>query len=569
MKINIVFAVNEEYANPCRVAIKSILENKNRDTILCIFVLHSDLSHETQANIRKMAQDDCEISMVDVKSMICENMYEKSYFTKEMYYRLIVSDILDIDKFIYLDADVVVLRDLQELYNIEFEDNYLIGVQDEKNGEHLETNHNVYINSGVMVVNAIKFRADGIWDKCRNYLQRNKDLHFPDQDTVNHICRDKIKCIDSRWNVLIRGFEYDGLKDAYIVHYCGEYKPWKNGAGVAFAYYYEYAHKIGIDTWKVPVENRKKSIKEKICNPYWCYIGKMPCKFHFMDKNRVLQKLVRGYRLITLPLRNPRAYSKNEIRFQYIEMTLTTKCTLKCKHCANLMEYYSNHEIYDFENIKKDLKKFLKSVDMVEKFGLIGGEPFLSPYIAEIVKILVASRKVICVLITTNGTIYPKEEVRKVLRHPKVKVVVSDYGEKSTKMDMWKKDNLINREILPTVDLWGDFGNVTKRQCEVQELKNQYICCGSICYTLLKGKIFRCPIAAHGYNLGKIPLIKGQYVEIKKENDPKVIRQKIKRLKETEYIEACRYCNKGTVNFKEVPAAEQIRGKENANCNFT
>ena len=67
-------------------------------------------------------------------------------------------------------------------------------------------------------------------------------------------------------------------------------------------------------------------------------------------------------------------------------MVLTEKCSLKCKECSNLMQYYSKPVDEDFEQLTNSLDTFMRTVDHVSEVRLIGGEPMLYKKIDLIIK---------------------------------------------------------------------------------------------------------------------------------------------------------------------------------------
>lgn len=62
----------------------------------------------------------------------------------------------------------------------------------------------------------------------------------------------------------------------------------------------------------------------------------------------------------------------------YVEIVLTTKCTLRCEHCCNLMQYFTPKAQYvgTLENIIESLEQLCSKVSSINRLRLIGGEPF-------------------------------------------------------------------------------------------------------------------------------------------------------------------------------------------------
>ena len=115
--------------------------------------------------------------------------------------------------------------------------------------------------------------------------------------------------------------------------------------------------------------------------------------------------------------------------FPYFEIVVTTRCSLRCKYCANLIQYY--REPYDLEPVvlKSSIAKLMRCCDYVAKVRLIGGEPFLYKDLAEILEFLMRYPQIGSIEIPTNGTVPIRDEqLLSILKQGRGHVYVSDYG---------------------------------------------------------------------------------------------------------------------------------------------
>lgn len=139
--------------------------------------------------------------------------------------------------------------------------------------------------------------------------------------------------------------------------------------------------------------------------------------------------------------------------FFYVEamhILLTTRCTLKCKDCVNLMDYYRPKDQYDidFEKIAKSFDRLMEHVDYVHEILPMGGEPFLYKRIDELLLLLASekyARKIGEFLIVTNGTIIPKKSTLEILgaHRDRFRIWVTDYKKLSPKK--WELFSLLNQ----------------------------------------------------------------------------------------------------------------------------
>lgn len=130
--MHIFFGVSDNYANYTGVAMTSILQNTSRK---CHFyILSNDLSDTSKAQFEKMKQKwNFEVDYVAVDKDRFKDFGESAapYISKDGLYRLLIPEVApDLKKAIYLDADLVVARDLALLWDTDLGDNYLAAVPD-------------------------------------------------------------------------------------------------------------------------------------------------------------------------------------------------------------------------------------------------------------------------------------------------------------------------------------------------------------------------------------------------------------------------------------------------------
>ena len=92
-------------------------------------------------------------------------------------------------------------------------------------------------------------------------------------------------------------------------------------------------------------------------------------------------------------------------------------------------------------------------------------------------------------------------------------------------------------------DDWIDCSNIKHHKRSSEELKEVFKqCCVKYIYTLLHGKLYRCPFIANAANLNAIPDNPANYVNLLTNSDN--IRQQIRRLvKVAKFFPACDFCD--------------------------
>ena len=93
---------------------------------------------------------------------------------------------------------------------------------------------------------------------------------------------------------------------------------------------------------------------------------------------------------------------KEVLKVNSIDLVLTEKCSLKCKDCANLMQYYAKPIDEDYEQLTSSLDQFMNTIDYVREIRIIGGEPLIYKKIDLIVKQLLTYKNFDKIYVYTN-----------------------------------------------------------------------------------------------------------------------------------------------------------------------
>lgn len=184
-------------------------------------------------------------------------------YPKTIYYRIFAAKFLPdtMDRVLYLDPDTVVINPLDELYNMEFNGNYYIACSHTKdllnqlNSLRLGVLENrPYINTGVMMMNLEKLRAEQSEEDVLEYISKKERIFFlPDQDIITALYGDKTIIVDEmKYNLsdrilalrnTIPGDDPIDLEwieeNTVIIHYCGRNKPWNKDYHGALDYFYK------------------------------------------------------------------------------------------------------------------------------------------------------------------------------------------------------------------------------------------------------------------------------------------------------------------------------------------
>lgn len=212
---------------------QSILEHT--DSRICFHILHDEtLSIDNKYKLEKVARSGSsiiEFHKIDENDFsVVKN--QMSRFTIGTMFRCSLPELLpNLNRIIYLDADLFVNRDIKELWDVDICEYCLAGVADEGVDIHnypkiLNKYPGIkkesYFNAGVLYMNLKKLREFGNLKKLVvDFLVENPEAGLPDQDALNVIFHNKVLYLDGSWNQFVFMHRKDNVEklDKAIFHY--------------------------------------------------------------------------------------------------------------------------------------------------------------------------------------------------------------------------------------------------------------------------------------------------------------------------------------------------------------
>lgn len=262
--VPIVLLCSNEYVPYLSVYLRSLLDHVNESKNYDLIVLQKSITDRNKSVLKAMCKDfpNVSIRFYNPKGRLNGASFyiaQKEY-CEEAYYRLFAPWYMaQYDKAIVMDCDILVRKDLAELFDIDLEGNYAAGVIDAVfqgmlNGwaapDTLEyalnememKNPRNYLNTGVMLFDFQKIR-ENFTEESLVKLSETKKLRCQEQDILNIILEGHVKFLSLKWNCYVRSgdFVIYGLKWApesvfeefnqavenpYIVHFVAYPKPW-------------------------------------------------------------------------------------------------------------------------------------------------------------------------------------------------------------------------------------------------------------------------------------------------------------------------------------------------------
>ena len=262
----VVFSADDNFAAVAGVAITALFQTVSPDVFCDVVILDNGISEENRAHL--LALGDASRSAVRIFDVIhiAADAPVHSLFTKSTYLRLFIPLLFRThEKVLYLDCDVLVRRDISELFETEFSGECIAASTDLGIAGQMLTRAPIrfkgrrttwpryakrhlgvegrevksLINAGVVLFNVPQCAADD-FKVMRNL---NRHIHFGyfhhDQCVATRLFRGRIKHLHLRWNFLTLNRELlplpDWLEREYceteadpaIVHFVTQIKPWR------------------------------------------------------------------------------------------------------------------------------------------------------------------------------------------------------------------------------------------------------------------------------------------------------------------------------------------------------
>ncbi len=261
-KKNILVNINKGYITHFLTMLNSLATN-NKNSQFDIYVLHSNLDENDKYYISTKINSNINLIYIIMDNSLFKGAPKVKRYPYEIYYRIFAPLMLpeSVERVLYLDSDLIVHNNIDELYNMAFDGNLFIactqirGFMQWFNRVRLGVNkHYYYMNTGVMVMNIKELRPLIEQEKIFKFIKSNGwRMYLYDQDVLFRFFGNRIKLIDPKiynlsdryitfYNMRNRKSKIDAgwvEKNNVIVHYLGRNKPWKDNYKGILAYYYK------------------------------------------------------------------------------------------------------------------------------------------------------------------------------------------------------------------------------------------------------------------------------------------------------------------------------------------
>lgn len=256
--VSVVLACDDKYLPYTSVLLESIKQNTSEEYLYDLVIMHRDISEIHQKQLSGIF--DCSNNVMLRFANVSQNfecykdVYISRHLTVETYYRFLILDVfIGYNRVLYLDCDMVVDKNIANLYFLDLEEKSIGAVRDfdfaaaavaPKTKELYEKQILKYLSldkaDNYFQAGVLLFDLDKIRTKYKSAdlfsVALSRDWYYHDQDVLNYLFVNDVKYINPMWNVYTL-LEANSSREQLInkelaAHYVEEYKTSRNSIGI-------------------------------------------------------------------------------------------------------------------------------------------------------------------------------------------------------------------------------------------------------------------------------------------------------------------------------------------------
>ena len=222
-EIHISMSLDNNAIYPTLVSMTSALENNDKEKNILVYYLL--LSHDFNVSNIEIFESLKNNYQFKINYYIIPSIFEnfdKWRDSDTIYYKLLLPFMFpDHDRIIFLDGDTLIFKDISEMYELPFKENYVLGFPFHTPWiiDKLGINSKYYINGRVILLNIKKIRKNNMDINLLKYTAENyNNVLFLEQDTLNYIFYGKIGFLPLKYGTYLFG-NIDDFKKYYLENF--------------------------------------------------------------------------------------------------------------------------------------------------------------------------------------------------------------------------------------------------------------------------------------------------------------------------------------------------------------
>src|SRR5690625_732689 len=207
IEINVAFVSDDNYFNYLFVTLESIVKNTSQKNYLNINIIDAGIQRTKKSKLLNYyeSNQNVKINFIKIDQDLVSNFKTRGHISASAYAKVFLPKLIESDKVIYLDIDLILNDDIYKLYK-EFEDDVILKAvwnpfyNYDNKYIGIDENDRTF-NSGVMLLNLEMMREENAVNKLIAFLDENHDkTRLHDQAAFNAIFKGNWGELDYKWN---------------------------------------------------------------------------------------------------------------------------------------------------------------------------------------------------------------------------------------------------------------------------------------------------------------------------------------------------------------------------------
>jgi len=127
--------------------------------------------------------------------------------------------------------------------------------------------------------------------------------------------------------------------------------------------------------------------------------------------------------------------NSKDVLIHSLSLRITSRCTLRCKECCFLVPYQPDQRDFPLKELVNPMKRLCQITDGILDLTINGGETLLYSDLDKLINEVACLSNIIGIVIVTNGTVIPSNEILKLCADNAIRVRISNYGGHSSRSE--------------------------------------------------------------------------------------------------------------------------------------
>lgn len=291
MKINVMYSCNEAYIKHTGVSMISLFENNKNFKEINVYFIALEVSKKSKEILYEIAEKYGRNLIIIDFYQLCErlttNNTDGHKHPDTVYSKIFSTEILNIDKILYIDSDSIISNSLEEVWNLDMTNYLIAGVQSPASKDLKEfvemKRDDRYICDAFVLMNLKKCREIRLLDKSIEIINEyNGNPPGISEGLLNKICKNQILFLEPKYNLMSHMILFNSSQikklanievyysdeqieyareNPVFIHYLNEVygRPWNRTSN--HPYKNEYLKYLNISPWKNQLEDKKLPLR--------------------------------------------------------------------------------------------------------------------------------------------------------------------------------------------------------------------------------------------------------------------------------------------------------------------